>query len=140
MCRTSRVCVRMRAVKMRIRVCSEYVEGRATKRARGPRLRKLGIDRSTRKITTHTECFTCSRIYFDRPFDSCPHCGRTTARHYDSEDLNYFTQKSRLANRYIDAPNPDYQQLAVACKRATREFSRELPLAGGHIQADQTVS
>src|SRR6266566_888575 len=96
MCRTSRVCVRMRAVKMRIRVCSEYVEGRARTRARGPRLRKIGIDRSTRKITTHTECFTCSRIFFDRLFDSCPHCGRTTARHYYSEDLNYFTQKSRV--------------------------------------------
>jgi len=44
-----------------------------------------------------------------------------------------------LANRYTDAPNPDCQQLAVDCKGAMREFSRELRLASGRIQADQTA-
>jgi len=42
----------------------------------------------------HTECFSCSRIYFDRLLASCPHCGSATVRHYNSEELNYFSHGS----------------------------------------------
>src|SRR4029077_4692802 len=46
------------------------------------------------QIKKHTECFSCSRIYFDRLLPSCPHCGCAMVRHYNSEELNYFSHGS----------------------------------------------
>jgi hypothetical protein len=45
-------------------------------------------------IKKHTECFSCSRIYFDRLLPSCPHCGSAMVRHYNSEELNYLSDSS----------------------------------------------
>jgi hypothetical protein len=45
-------------------------------------------------IKKHTECFSCSRIYFDRLLPSCPHCGSAMVRHYNSEELNFFSHSS----------------------------------------------
>jgi ribosomal protein L37E len=46
------------------------------------------------RIKKHTECFSCSRIYFDRLLPSCPHCGSAMVRHYNSEELNCLSQSS----------------------------------------------
>ncbi len=45
-------------------------------------------------IKKHTECFSCSRIYFDRLLPSCPHCGSAMVRHYNSEELNYLSHSA----------------------------------------------
>lgn len=45
-------------------------------------------------IKKHTECFSCSRIYFDSLLPSCPHCGSTMVRHYNSEELIYLSHRS----------------------------------------------
>jgi hypothetical protein len=45
-------------------------------------------------IKKHTECFGCSRIYFDRLLPSCPHCGSAMVRHYNPEELNYLSHGS----------------------------------------------
>ena len=45
-------------------------------------------------IKKHTECFSCSRIYFDRFLPSCPHCGSAMARHYNPEEFNILSHSS----------------------------------------------
>jgi hypothetical protein len=46
------------------------------------------------QIEKHTECFSCSRIYFDRFLPSCPHCGSAMVRHYNPEELHYLSHSS----------------------------------------------
>jgi hypothetical protein len=84
---------------MRIRPCAAQVESPAVKYRDRRRFRRIVIHRGNTRVTRHTECFICSRIYFNRLLHSCPHCGSTTVRHYDSEDLNYFAQKLRADAR-----------------------------------------
>lgn len=57
----------------------------------GPRRSKAGHRPKRKK---HTECFTCSRIYFDLLLPLCPRCGSATVRHYDPEELNYLSHNS----------------------------------------------
>ena len=63
-------------------------------------LRRRGLQRSKGtsgpkrrgRTKRHTECFSCSRIFFDRLLAECPHCGSAMVRHYSSEELNYLSQ------------------------------------------------
>jgi len=52
---------------------------------------------NTRQLKKHTECFNCSRTYFDRFFEACPHCGRDSVLHYSSEEMNYFCREARVS-------------------------------------------
>jgi hypothetical protein len=61
--------------------------------------RSKGVHRPKRnpkrgQVKKHTECFSCSRIYFDRLLPTCPHCGSAVVRHYNSEELNCFSHGS----------------------------------------------
>jgi hypothetical protein len=53
------------------------------------------------RFKKHTQCFSCSRIYFDRLLPSCPHCGSAMVRHYNSEELTYFSFTSS-ADEYVE--------------------------------------
>lgn len=37
-----------------------------------------------------TQCFTCSRIYFDKDLSKCPNCNSDSLQHYTTADLNHF--------------------------------------------------
>jgi predicted Zn-ribbon and HTH transcriptional regulator len=37
-----------------------------------------------------TQCFNCSRIYFDQALSRCPHCNSDSLQHYTTADLNHF--------------------------------------------------
>ena len=37
-----------------------------------------------------TQCFICSRIYFDQNLSKCPHCNSDSLQHYRTTDLNHF--------------------------------------------------
>jgi len=37
-----------------------------------------------------TQCFNCSRIYFDQDLSKCPNCNSVSLQHYTTADLNYF--------------------------------------------------
>ena len=36
-----------------------------------------------------TQCFVCSRIYFDQNLSKCPHCNSDSLQHYATSDLNH---------------------------------------------------
>jgi len=36
-----------------------------------------------------TQCFVCSRIYFDRNLSKCPHCNSDALQHYTTSDLSH---------------------------------------------------
>lgn len=55
-------------------------------RARSDQSRKTAFENSRRS----TQCFICSRIYFDRELSKCPNCGSNSLQHYTSADLNHF--------------------------------------------------
>ena len=37
-----------------------------------------------------TQCFTCSRIYFDQNLSRCPHCHSDSLQYYANSDLSHF--------------------------------------------------
>ena len=37
-----------------------------------------------------TQCFICSRIYFDKDLSKCPNCNSDSLQHYTTADLNHF--------------------------------------------------
>jgi hypothetical protein len=37
-----------------------------------------------------TQCFNCSRIYFDQVLSRCPHCNSDSLQHYTTADLDRF--------------------------------------------------
>ena len=37
-----------------------------------------------------TQCFVCSRIYFDQNLSKCPHCHSDSLQHYATSDLGHF--------------------------------------------------
>jgi predicted Zn-ribbon and HTH transcriptional regulator len=55
-------------------------------RARRGSSRKTGCQSSARS----TQCFICSRIYFDQNLSKCPHCNSGSLQHYRTSDLNHF--------------------------------------------------
>jgi hypothetical protein len=40
----------------------------------------------------NTQCFICSRIYFDQTLRKCPHCNSDSLQHYTTDDLNHFAR------------------------------------------------
>jgi hypothetical protein len=52
---------------------------------RGALIRDTVVSRETKE---HTECFTCSRIFFGRLFEQCPRCGSQSLQHYPAGELN----------------------------------------------------
>ena len=43
---------------------------------------------ASRETQEHTECFTCSRIFFGRLLEQCPRCGSQSLQHYTAGELN----------------------------------------------------
>ena len=39
-----------------------------------------------------TQCFNCSRIYFDQSLTRCPHCKSDSLQHYTTADLTHFAR------------------------------------------------
>lgn len=39
-----------------------------------------------------TQCFVCSRIYFDRTLQKCPHCNSESLHYYTTADLVHFVR------------------------------------------------
>ena len=54
-------------------------------RARRKPSREKEPDRSDRS----TQCFVCSRIYFDQTLSKCPHCNGDSLQHYATSDLKH---------------------------------------------------
>ncbi len=68
-------------------------------------LTRSGSITNTRELKKHTECFNCSRTYFDRFFEACPHCGSDSVLHYSSEEMNYFCREARVSpSIFFDLP------------------------------------
>jgi hypothetical protein len=59
---------------------------------------KLGARRDSVRETEckssghSTQCFMCSRIYFDQHLSKCPNCNNVSLQHYTTADLNHFAQ------------------------------------------------
>jgi hypothetical protein len=49
---------------------------------------------SATRSSANTQCFICSRIYFDQSLQRCPHCNSESLQHYTSDDLNLFARDS----------------------------------------------
>jgi hypothetical protein len=47
---------------------------------------------STTRSSQNTQCFICSRIYFDQNLRKCPHCNNESLQHYTTDDLNRFAR------------------------------------------------
>jgi hypothetical protein len=47
---------------------------------------------STTPSSQNTQCFICSRIYFDQNLQKCPHCNSGSLQHYTTDDLNQFAR------------------------------------------------
>ena len=56
-------------------------------RARRDPLCETGCENSNRS----TQCFICSRIYFDQNLSECPHCKSDWLQHYATSDLDHFS-------------------------------------------------
>jgi len=39
-----------------------------------------------------TQCFICSRIYFDQSLRKCPHCNSNSVQHFTTDDLSHFAR------------------------------------------------
>lgn len=40
----------------------------------------------------NTQCFMCSRIYFDQNLRKCPRCNSESLQHYSTADLSHFAR------------------------------------------------
>ena len=49
-------------------------------------------DTSAVRLRQNTQCFICSRIYFDQTLSKCPHCNSESLQHYSTADLNHFAR------------------------------------------------
>ena len=88
------------------------------------------------RIEKHTQCFTCSRIYFDELFHSCPHCGSATVRHYNSEELNHFSREpgreahvefTELAERSTPIPVLQQQMRHADVRTSLKVYAHAIP-------------
>jgi len=81
---------------------------------------------NTRQLKKHTECFNCSRTYFDRFFEACPHCGSDSVLHYSSEEMNYFCREAREPQYRLRSPDDDIASCAPV-ERMQRPEPRGTP-------------
>jgi len=55
---------------------------------------KIRVRRNPSSVTERassdrsTQCFNCSRIYFDQDLAKCPNCNSVSLQHYTTADLN----------------------------------------------------
>lgn len=54
--------------------------------------RQMPNDVLAPRTCENTQCFMCSRIYFDQSLSKCPHCNSDSLQHYATADLNYFAR------------------------------------------------
>jgi len=85
-------------------IASETREApRVTVTVDGPRpVRKRGLtsrdfeqlskNSSAARSSQSTQCFVCSRIYFDQSLQRCPHCNSESLQYYTTDDLNQFAR------------------------------------------------
>lgn len=55
---------------------------------------QLSNNTSATRSSANTQCFICSRIYFDQSLHRCPHCNSESLQHYTTDDLNLFARDS----------------------------------------------
>jgi len=55
---------------------------------------QLSNNTSATRSSANTQCFICSRIYFDQNLQRCPHCNSESLQHYTIDDLNHFARDS----------------------------------------------
>jgi hypothetical protein len=55
---------------------------------------QLSNDPSGTRSSQNTQCFICSRIYFDQSLQRCPNCNSESLLHYTTDDLNQFARDS----------------------------------------------
>jgi hypothetical protein len=53
---------------------------------------QLSNTTSAARSSPNTQCFICSRIYFDQSLQRCPHCNSESLQHYTTDDLNHFAR------------------------------------------------
>ena len=71
------------------------VDGRRPIRRReltGRDCEQLSNNTSATRSSQNTQCFICSRIYFDQSLQRCPHCNSDSLQHYTTDDLNHFAR------------------------------------------------
>jgi hypothetical protein len=69
------------------------VDSRAqTRELPGRDCQQPSTDSSTKRSSQNTQCFICSRIYFDQNLQKCPHCNSESLQHYTTDDLNQFAR------------------------------------------------
>jgi hypothetical protein len=85
-------------------IASETLEAlRVTVTVEGPRpvrrreltgrdCEQLSNNSSAPRSPQNTQCFMCSRIYFDQSLSTCPHCNSDSLQHYSTADLNHFAR------------------------------------------------
>lgn len=49
--------------------------------------RKPSRETEAERSDRSTQCFVCSRIYFDQDLSKCPHCNSDSLQHYATSDL-----------------------------------------------------
>lgn len=60
----------------------------------------MSTDALVARSSGTTQCFMCSRIYFDQLLQKCPHCNSEAVQHYLIDDLNHFA-RDPLRNPYV---------------------------------------
>ena len=71
------------------------VDGRRSTETREPTGRdceRMSNNTSATRSSQNTQCFICSRIYFDQSLQRCPHCNSESLQHYTNDDLNQFAR------------------------------------------------
>jgi len=53
---------------------------------------QMSNNTSATRSSQNTQCFICSRIYFDQSLQRCPHCNSESLQHYTNDDLNQFAR------------------------------------------------
>lgn len=71
------------------------VDGRRSTEMReltGRDCEQMSNNTSTTRSSQNTQCFICSRIYFDQSLQRCPHCNSESLQHFTNDDLNQFAR------------------------------------------------
>jgi hypothetical protein len=58
----------------------------------GQNCKQISNNGSATPPCQNTQCFICSRIYFDQRFRKCPHCNSDSVQHYTNADLSHFAR------------------------------------------------
>lgn len=53
---------------------------------------QISNDEAVARSSQNTQCFICSRIYFDQDLQKCPNCNSSSLQHYTNDDLIHFAR------------------------------------------------